>query len=117
MARAIEVEFTFDLDLDHPNPEVQSCQVMIPEDDLPLHRDMMKRLRITPRALREVFAEARELAKEIKPGDRVRIVADRTWRGRGERYRGRSKEDFFVVPVRYSELSDPLMQGPTAGSC
>jgi hypothetical protein len=116
MASAIEVEFTFDLDLDHPNPEVQSCQVMV-KDDLPLHRDMMKRLRITARALREVFAEARELTKDIKPGDRIRIVADRAWRGKGRSYRGRTKDDFLVVPVRYSELSDPLMQGPTAGSC
>jgi hypothetical protein len=33
MARAIEVEFTFDLDPDHEDwPEVQSCQVLIPED-------------------------------------------------------------------------------------
>src|SRR5262245_29096772 len=108
----VEVEFTFDLDPDHPDwPEVQSCQVMISENELPLDRDTMKRLRITRRALEEVFAEARELAQEIKPGDRVRIVADRGWRGRGESYRGRSKDDFFVVPVRYSELSDPLMQG------
>jgi hypothetical protein len=113
----VEVEFTLDLDPDHPDwPEVQSCQVMIPEDDIP-PRNMLKRLRITARALSEVFAEARELAKEIKPGDRVRIVADRAWRGRGRNYRGRSKEDFFVVPVRYSELSDPLMQGSAAGSC
>jgi hypothetical protein len=87
---------------------------MIPEDDLPLHSDMLKRLRITARALKEVFAEARELAKELKPGDRVRIVADRLWIGRRC---GRSKEDFFVVPVRYSSLSDPLMQGSAAGSC
>jgi len=75
---------------------------MIPENDLPLHKDFMKGLRITPRALKEVFAEARELAKEIKPGDRVRIVADRGWRGMGKHYCGQSADDFLVVPVRYS---------------
>jgi hypothetical protein len=104
------VEFTCDLDPDHPDwPEEQSCQMLISEN-APLDKDMMRRLRITPRALKEVFAEARELAKEIKPGDRVRVVADRAWRGKGKHYRGRSKEDFFVVPVRYSPLSDPMLQ-------
>jgi hypothetical protein len=103
MVSAVQVEFTCDLDPDHPDwPEEQWYQVMISEDDLPLHKGIMKRLRITPRALREVFAEARELAKEIKPNDKVRIVADRGWRGRGKSYRGRSKDDFLVVPVRYS---------------
>jgi hypothetical protein len=105
----VEVEFTFDLDPDHPDwPEVQSCQVMIPESDLPLHKDIMRRLRITPRALNEVFAVARGLAQELKPNQR--IVADRGWRGRGRSYRGRSKDDFLVAPVRYSSLSDPLNQ-------
>jgi hypothetical protein len=72
---------------------------MIPEDDLPLHKDTLTRLRITPHALREVFAEARELAKELKPNQR--IVADRGWRGMGEHYCGQSADDFLVVPVRY----------------
>ena len=108
LPKRVEVEFTFDLDPDHPDwPEEQTRQVMIPEDDLPLHKDTMKRLRITARALREVFAEARELAKEIKPNQR--IVADRAWRGRGRNYRGRSKDDFIVVPVRYSVFSDPML--------
>jgi hypothetical protein len=106
MARAVEVEFTFDLDPDHEDwPEVQSVQVMIPEEDLPLHKDTLRGLRITARALREVFAEARELAKELKPNQR--IVADRGWRGKGRSYCGRSKDDFLVVPVGYSLLSRP----------
>jgi len=119
MPSAVEVEFTCNLDPNHPDwPEVQWCQVLISEDELPtLTKADMRRLRITACALNEVFAEARELAKEIKPGDRVRIVADRDWRGKGKSYRGRSKDDFLVVPVRYSELSDPLMQGSAAGSC
>jgi hypothetical protein len=88
--------------------------VLISEDELPLDKDTMRRLRITPGAIDEVFAEARELAKEVKPSDRVRIIADRLWIGKRS---GRSKDDFLVAPCRYSELSDPLMQGPTAGSC
>jgi hypothetical protein len=112
----VEVEFTFDLDPDHPDwPEVQWCQVTIPEDDLPLHKDTMRRLRITPGALREVFAEARELAKEIKPGDRVRVIADRAWRGKGRRYCGRSKDDFLVGLCRYSAVSDPMLQEEKGG--
>jgi hypothetical protein len=104
------VEFTCDLDPDHPDwPEVQSCQVMIFEKDLPLTKADMRRLRITPRALKEVFAEARELAKEIKPNER--IIADRGWRGRGRSYRGRSKDDFLVARCGYSTLSDPTRQG------
>jgi hypothetical protein len=100
-AMKVEVEFTCDLDPDHPDwPEVQWCQVMISEDDLPLDKATMRRLRITPSALKEVFSEARELAKDIKPSDRVRIIADRGWRGKGERYRGRSKDDFLVAPCR-----------------
>jgi hypothetical protein len=98
----VEVEFTCDLDPDHPDwPEVTWCEVLISEDDLPLDKDTLRRLRITPAKLREVFAEARELAKDIKPGDRVRICADR---GRA------NDDDFFVVPVRYSSLSDPMLQ-------
>jgi hypothetical protein len=108
----VEVEFTCDLDPDHADwPEVQSCQVMISEDELPsLTKDDLRRLRITPSALKEVFAEARELAKDIKPSDRVRICADRGWRGKGSRYCGRSKDNFLVVPVHYSPLSDPMLQ-------
>jgi hypothetical protein len=104
----LEVEFTCDLDPDHPDwPEVKWCQVMISEDDLPLDKATMRRLRITPTALKEVFAEAKELAKDIKPSDRVRIIADRLWRGR--RY-GRSKDDFLVALCRYSPASDPMFQ-------
>jgi hypothetical protein len=103
----VEVEFMYDVDHDRWETE----QVMISEDDLPLlTKDDMRALRITPNALKEVFAEARELAKDIKPSDRVRIIADRIWRGRGEHYRGRSKEDFLVAPCRYSPLSDPMLQ-------
>jgi hypothetical protein len=97
----VEVEFTCDLDPDHPDwPEVQWCQVLISEDDLPLTKDDLRRLRITPATLKEVFAEARELAKDIKPSDRVRICADRGW----------DKDDFAVYRCRYSPLSDPLLQ-------
>ena len=109
----VEVEFTFDLDFDHPDwPEETSCQLLISEDELPLHKDMMKRLRITPSALKEVFAEARELSKDIKPSDRVRIVADRAWFGL--RY-GRSKNDFVIGRGRYSPLNDPMLQGVEGG--
>jgi hypothetical protein len=108
MSNPVEVEFTCDLDPDHPDwPEVQWCQVLISEDDLPLDKDTMKRLRITPKALKEVFAEAKELARDIKPSDRVRIIADRIWHG--PRY-GRSKEDFLVAPCRYSPANDPMLQ-------
>ena len=106
----VEVEFMYDLDSNHPDwPEEQSCQMLISEN-APLTKDDMRKLRITPRALKEVFAEARELAKEIKPGDRARVIADRIWRGKGRHYRGRSKEDFLVAVCRYSSLSDPMLQ-------
>ena len=100
----VEVEFTCDLDPDHPDwPEVQWCQVLISEDELPLDKDTLRRLAITPKALKEVFAEARELTKDIKPNDRVRIVADRGWRGMGAHYRGQSKDDFLVAWCHYAD--------------
>jgi hypothetical protein len=68
----VEVEFTFDLDSNDPDwPEEESCQMLISEN-APLTKDDLRRLRITPKALKEVFEEARELAKEIKPSDRAR---------------------------------------------
>jgi hypothetical protein len=106
--RNVEVEFTFNLHPDHPDwPEVTWCQTMISENDFPLDKATIRGLRITPRALKEVFAEARELAKDIKPGDRTRVVADRLWRGQGY---GRSKDDFLVAVSRYSPTSDPMLQ-------
>lgn len=96
----VEVEFMYDLDPD------ESCQMLISEDELPtLTKDDMRALRITPTALSEVFAEARELTSDLKPNQR--IIADRIWRGRGPRYVGQSKEDFLVAPCGYSPLSDP----------
>jgi hypothetical protein len=62
---------------------------------------LLRSLRITPRALKEVFAEARELAKDIKPDEK--IIADRGWRGKGERYCGRSKDDFVICRCRWAE--------------
>ena len=95
------VEFTYDLDSNHPDwSGEESCQMLI-SANAPLTKDDLKRLRITPRALREVFAEARELSKDIRPNQRV--IADRGWRGRGERYRGRSKDDFLVALCGYAE--------------
>jgi hypothetical protein len=104
----VEVEFTCDLDPDHPDwPEVQWCQVLISEDELPsLTKADMRRLRITRAALREVFAEAKELTNDIKP--RERIIADRAWRD--DRRYGRSKDDFLVGRCRYSAASDPNLQ-------
>jgi len=54
--------------------------------------------------LYRVFAEARELMRGVKPGDRMRPCAEEALDG-----------DFHVILVRYSAHCDPLMQGPTAG--
>jgi hypothetical protein len=73
--------------------------MMISENDLPLEKDTMRRLKVTDKALKEVFAEARELSKDIKPNDRSRVVADRGWAG--QRY-ARTADDFLVFVCGYS---------------
>ena len=80
-----EVEFSCDLGDD------EDCQVLISENDLPLDEDTLRRLHITSAKLAEIFAEAKELAKDIKPNDSARIVADRGWGG-----------EFLVARCKYT---------------
>jgi hypothetical protein len=80
--------------------------VGIREDEVPsLTRAELRRLHISRREIRRVFAEARELMCDVKPGDRKRPCADQHLDGH-----------FEVILVGYSSRSDPLMQGPAAGS-
>ncbi len=77
----LDRKFVADLDRNCPewrdgNKHENTYPVAISEDDLPLSRTWMRRLRITPAKLRQVFAEAREAVQDIKPGQTVTIVAD-----------------------------------------
>jgi hypothetical protein len=58
------------------NDDADDYPVPISEDDLPLSRTWMRRLHITSDKLRQVFAEAREIARDIKPGQTATIYAD-----------------------------------------
>jgi hypothetical protein len=98
MTNSVEVEFTFEAD-------GELCRLHVFEDDLPLDKATRRMLRITRKALKEIFAEAKELAKDIKPGQR--IVADYL---RRDRRRGRSKDDFLVALCRYSPATDSMLQ-------
>jgi hypothetical protein len=64
---------------------------------------------ISRKELHRVFAEGMQLMEErgATDSDRIRPCADRM----------RKSREWIVVLVRYSELSDPLMKGPAAGSC
>jgi hypothetical protein len=94
--KKVEVEFTFE----EANGEL--CRLHVFEDDLPLDKATRRALRITRKALKEVFAEAKELAKDIKPGQR--IVADYL---RRDHRKGQSKDDFLVA--LYSPATDDSM--------
>jgi hypothetical protein len=95
----IEVEFLMDEPGGEPTP------VGIREDEIAaLTRAELKRLHISRQEIRRVFAEARELMRDVKPGDRVRPCADQL------------DGHFEVILVGYSSRNDPLMQGPAAGS-
>ena len=86
----------------------------IDEDDLEIHEDELesitnaglKKLDISREELHRVFAEGVKLmrSRNVKPSDRVRPCAHQTLDGKWE-----------VVLVRYSPLSDSLMQGPIEG--
>jgi hypothetical protein len=96
------VEFMMD------EPSGEATPVAIREDQLPsLTRAELRRLHISPKEIRRVFAKARELMRErnVKPGDRIRPCADEMLNG-----------DFIVALVRYSERTDPLMRDPPAGN-
>ena len=86
----------------------------IDERDLEIREDELvsitnaglKKLDISREELHRVFAEGVKLmrSRNVKPSDRVRPCAHQTLDGKWE-----------VVLVRYSPLSDPLMQGPIEG--
>jgi hypothetical protein len=81
---------------------------MICEDELPSITDAeLRLLRISREELARVFAEGVELMWEhdVQPRDRARPVAAETLDGKWE-----------VRLVRYSELTDPLMDEPSAGN-
>ena len=77
----VEVEFMAHLERGHPlwrkdDERDNVYPVIVSEDDLPLTKVELRRLRITPAKLQQVFAEAREAVRDIKPGHTARIVAD-----------------------------------------
>jgi hypothetical protein len=81
--------------------------VEIREDELPtITKADLKKLGISHKDLLRCFAEGVELMKErkVKPGDRVRPVADQHIDGSWE-----------VNLVGYSPISDPLMNVPIPG--
>jgi hypothetical protein len=73
--------------------------IEIHEDELATITDAeLKKLRMSREVLERCFRLGKELMKGKKPGDRVRPCADEDLQG-----------NWHVVLVRYSELSDPLM--------
>jgi hypothetical protein len=80
--------------------------VDIREDELAtVTDDELERMEISREDLHRCFEEGVELMQSVKPGARVRPVADQTRDGKWEVHR-----------VWYSPLNDPLMQGPTKGT-
>jgi hypothetical protein len=74
--------------------------IRIDEEELPSITDEeLKEWDITREDLHRLFAEAREKMKGYTESDRVRPCADRTLGGEWE-----------VMIVRYSAVSDPLME-------
>jgi hypothetical protein len=78
--------------------------VAIREDDLPLSKAGLKEFQISRADLERVFAVAADLMRGVKPGERVRPVADQTLDGKWE-----------VRLVRYSELNDPMLHNKPLG--
>jgi hypothetical protein len=79
----------------------------IREDELSSVTDeQLRLLRLSRAELHRLFAEGVRLMKErnIQPGDRIRPCADETLDG-----------EWVVNLVKYSALSDPLMNIPPAG--
>jgi hypothetical protein len=62
-------------------------------------RRWLKKIGMSRRDLFRCFAEGVEIMKEVKPGDRVRPVADQMRKG-----------EWVVYPCGYSAFTDPLMQ-------
>jgi hypothetical protein len=98
----VEVEFSCDLDPNHPDRDkMERYQALISEDELPtITKDDLRRLHITWVKLMDVFAKARELMRDVKPSDRVRVIADRGW----------EEDEFHVCLCRYSPMNDPMLQ-------
>ena len=79
--------------------------IYIREDELPTITDeQLQWVGITREDLHRCFAEGAKLMEGVKPGERVRPVADQHLDGTWE-----------VLLVGYSPNTDPLMHGPNIG--
>lgn len=76
----------------------------IRENDLPLTNAELKRFGISRADFDAAFAKARELMRDVKPGERLRPCVEQRLDG-----------SWAVNLVRYSPTTDPAMQVPPKG--
>ena len=81
-------------------------RIEVREDELDtLTAADLHRIGISRSELRRVFAKAAELMRDVRPGERARPCADKT-----------SEGQWLVLKVKYSALTDPMMNEPPAGA-
>jgi hypothetical protein len=86
----------------------EPCDLEISESDLPeITDDDLQEWGISRETLDRCFAEGIELMKGKTESDRVRPIAEHT---------GDGPDDWEVMIVGYSAISDPLMQDKPKGS-
>lgn len=96
-----EVEFMWEIG------DYEVRPVLIREDELSsLTAADLRALHISRERIYQVFAEARELMRDVEPRDRVRPCADLRLDG-----------GFDVNLVGYSDATDPLLRKRPLGRC
>jgi hypothetical protein len=90
---------TLTVSTDEGDVEIREAELStITDEDL-------QRLHIPREDLHRCFAEGMQMMQGVEPGERIRPVADQQCDG-----------SWAVRLVRYSEFTDPLMEGPASGS-